>query len=681
MFQNFDYLSPSVTLFYLGNRSHISAFGGFLTIIMFILILIFNIIFIFQSTGFLKFNSTFYKQYEPKSIRYYFDDIELFHFLYLKPNNKISTELNNPNKYIRIIAYNDSLNSINNDHWIYDLCKNDSDNKLLNKTMFMDINFFSECLCLKYFYDSKTEKYYNKDENEFKYPYIQNINNGEKINLNINVEKCINNTIFNNQFNYFCVSENDINNYLSEHNEIYLYYHNHRILIENNSFPYYSTLSHQKYTLQNYNNLISVNYIYISSLYIFTYSFGIKEKKSFIEDSTDEKYIFINNEVNQNLLLKTIFKFCDYSHIYTRKYFSILFDIFPKIGGIIQIIYYLFYILNYLYYKYVLTSHAINQMMKIERQKELINLKRNSLIHNYELKSHKNTKIKDEESNHRTSSLYDSSKQIDSQFEDRKKISLPTKKTSKTQIFRNLKPPEARAKKKSIITDVNSLDNDNSNINFIKLNFNQNYYTNNYSNNLNYLNLNKNKSPNLYRGSYCYSIKERKNEDEADENKKNIRRKKTKLSKFFNNKKRTFNHEGRSNQTKNFSLDRYYNNKYGTKYLSEKEIKGNRRISKEYKLKNYSKVTVFNRTNEPSSILTFNIRNANIGAIDENALEKFKGKFSFCKFIKSFYTINMANYMNDFINMRNKIVSEEQLFSLYINNFNLARYFREKEKI
>ena len=68
---NLDYLSPSITLCYLGKRGHISNISGFLSIILSIIIIIFIAFFLSLRLKRIISSSSFYKQYENNALLWY----------------------------------------------------------------------------------------------------------------------------------------------------------------------------------------------------------------------------------------------------------------------------------------------------------------------------------------------------------------------------------------------------------------------------------------------------------------------------------------------------------------------------------------------------------------------------------------------------------------------------------
>lgn len=734
---NLDYLSPSVTLFYLGKRGHLSNISGCLSIILSIIIILFIIFFLLLKIKLTIYSSSFYKQYEINDVNYYFKESGLFHFFYLITSNNTLKNYDNPNKYIRIIAYNDDVKNSYNDHWLYGLCEEDISDNLLNKTIFHENYFFQQSLCLKYYYDSQSGKYYTNNDNEFKYPFIKNNfnNNNQTLSLNINVEKCENNSFnsgFNTQYNYHCAPENEINIFLSELKDIYLYYHNHNVIIDNYNLPFYTTLFHQKYSLEN-NNMLQINTIYFSLLKIRTYTgfFLENEKNSFTVDCIKEKLTLANNN---NLLFQTSFQISEYSHIYTRYYYSLFKDIFPRIGGTIQICYYVFYLINYFYYKYICLSDGIDEIIKIERQKISISVLHNFLKRNNDqskdisnTKSQKTVfKLKINEINNNS---INNSNSVSINASKRSKRSHNVSKTPVSNKFshsyKNIKKIDKpndikndyKRKRLSKIDERNFLDypNDNSQA-FL---FQQAQIDNSLNCNYSYLNqmpdnLKKNsslKEKQKYvnftpKFNSVISNKNEENTDDISKNKSPISRHlrqntKRQVSKFSEQNKKNeeylskiiFNKElqnenisngfhFKSNMKKNWGCNLLIDNKKADfKRKSYDNIYGYRRSKLQTPKKKVEKEKDKDKENELKYLCNLSLKNVDFfGLLDSNAMKKLKKQLNFWKFFISINRHSSADYINEFINMRNEIVSEEQMFSNYINIYNIDKYFRERNK-
>ena len=130
-----------------------------------------------------------------------------------------------------------------------------------------------------------------------------------------------------------------------------------------------------------------------------------------------------------------------------------------------------------------------------------------------------------------------------------------------------------------------------------------------------------------------------------------------------------------------FTIDeKIINKRKDKKLLVKKTLNEFKRESFDKRL--YSKSLTSKKRNYMKKIYDFSfpkLKVVNINEVDPETIEKYKEKkISFCDFIGSFYRPMSASQLNSFVNMRNKIISEEQLFNLYMNIISLNEYFRNK---
>ena len=154
-----------------------------------------------------KLVSLFYKFIPPKvSINSFFsedsgrvsiDPFGLFHFINFKVDNIIK-EFDFENlriigfeTYFDVFMINKNLSMY--DHWLYGPCKNESELKEIN--YLINQEDFRKSACIKKFFNSKEQKYYNTNEDKFRWPTIEQgiINFKEKI-YSIIIDKCEDNT-------------------------------------------------------------------------------------------------------------------------------------------------------------------------------------------------------------------------------------------------------------------------------------------------------------------------------------------------------------------------------------------------------------------------------------------------------------------------------------------------------
>ena len=375
--KDLDFLSPSITLFHYGRRNHSSEFGGILTIFGVIFCFIYILYLLNDLFNYKTLSLLFYNKYEDEAGKYIFDNDGIYHFIqfYNKNNNGYFGKYDK--KYIRIFissiasTYPYNMNILQEtNHWVYDLCEENIDNEKLNKKLFDKIDNFTNSACIKYYYDSKLKKYYNKTNKNFIFPFIEH-GNSRKDNtlLGIIIEKCNNNSILNELLGP-CGSEKEIKNYLQNFVAFYFSF------IDNQVDP-----TNFKNPIQKYFNSFSgrlsditypVNNINFNPLLVKTDKGRLNKKyfyhNSFIFDS-NRKDAKNNNDYSQ-ILCEISFWLQNNFIIYDRSYKKIL-DIFPYIGGVIEITYYCLYIINYLFNRFKILSNTKNLFFKIHTGREL----------------------------------------------------------------------------------------------------------------------------------------------------------------------------------------------------------------------------------------------------------------------------------------------------------------------
>ena len=368
-----DFLSPPITLYHYGKNKHSSKVGGILTLIGIALcavytLHIFNDIFAYNSLSLL-----YYKKFEYEAGKYILDKDGIFHFIQLYNKKNKGNYGKYDQKYIRtfissqVNVYPSNKTAIEfNNHWVYDLCENND----IDKNLFDKIDNLNNGACIKYYYDNNTGKYYNKTEKEFIYPFIEHGNSRiDNTILGILIEKCSNDSILNNILGP-CGTQEEIDNYFKENIGFYFYFIDNQIDPTDvyNPIKKYlncitSSLSNKLYPVHNINfspllvksdfNLITKNPI---NNYSFIFDYNRKDSKS--------------NNINTQILAEISFWIQNNFIVYERNYKKII-DAFSTIGGIIEIFYYILYIINYICNKYKIILNTKNIFLKIHTGKEL----------------------------------------------------------------------------------------------------------------------------------------------------------------------------------------------------------------------------------------------------------------------------------------------------------------------
>ena len=389
-----DYLSPPITLFFFGRRTHTSEIGGLLVICM--LIICFSYILYLLTNHFSHNNVTsmFYKKFEYEAGYYSFNSSSLFHFFLVYNSAHLNFDVYDPKK-IRIyttFALNIKEDSdwVKNDHWVFDKCQEGIDNKNVDKSLFENIENFSYGACLRYFYNSTIKEYISNDNVNFIWPYMEH-GTVQKDNIYVNtiVEKCVNNSISNKVLGG-CNSDSEIDKYLDEHKVLYFYFKDNLVDPTNYLNPVQSYL----YAIASGTGKgISYveNNVHFSPLKIITdvgilfKSYNITNSVFFDQNRKGEA----ENSLNSSILVKYNFLIQNNIQIYEREYTNI-FNIFSNMVGVVQLLYYIFYSINFLYNKYIIlvdTNSLFFRIKKRENHIYIINLN-SKLKQRYETTEH-----------------------------------------------------------------------------------------------------------------------------------------------------------------------------------------------------------------------------------------------------------------------------------------------------
>ena len=372
-----DIISPKIYLYHQESNSHKSNFGGLLSIIFFVVSII---IFIFYLADFisLKFQPTLiYSTYSSENIFYSLSETSINHYIqiYSNINNvTIFEEINTRNVLVYGIKTNfNSNNNINEiEHWLYGICsikdENNENNEVLENSTTRLIN------CIKYYYDPLKMKYFDLNEEGFKYPVIST--GGEKIKnsgYKIIIEKCNNYSTIIGKLGY-CNDEKLINNYLKKYTDIFIF------MSDNQIIPNKNHLIIQKYKFSistninnNENNQYYENIVYYSIL-------KLKENKNIdLTNKYDEKSVYTINKhfqyekqnysSNKKIIAVFNINLLNKVQIYQKECLN-FFYLFSLFGGVLHSFFFLLRLINYLFYRFTVIKDINNLLTKVHFAKD-----------------------------------------------------------------------------------------------------------------------------------------------------------------------------------------------------------------------------------------------------------------------------------------------------------------------
>ena len=244
-----DFISPKITLYYNGRKSHVSNIGGFFSVCLLVAIILFIFYIIWDVLVDPKIiSSLIYEHYLNKKIVQPLNYKGINHFIQLYSHKDDEWLENYDKKSIiiysikgnRTISRENLQNNLDNiEHWLYDKCEkiygiNDNlFSKISNK-----IPNYKNSICLRYYYNINTKEYYEIGFDGFVTPNLETNKIFEKKDIyKIIVEKCNNYSFIINKFGYSCNNEDDINNYLEKYSEIFTYFSDNQVMPINFNSP------------------------------------------------------------------------------------------------------------------------------------------------------------------------------------------------------------------------------------------------------------------------------------------------------------------------------------------------------------------------------------------------------------------------------------------------------------
>ena len=373
-FSSFDFISPKITLTYNGYNSHVSRIGGFLSLCFCFLIFIIIFYYFWEIISPKYYTSFIYTDYSNNnkiSQNLNYEGINHFIKIQSQLNDKLLRDIINKNILIYAIKENSKNIKYNNylsfgpsniEHWIYDKCDTISNiNENLYSQISKNVNNYTSSICLRFYYNPESQKYYEIGNEGYIDPILETNNlNERRYSYKIIIQRCFNNTLINNSLDIICNTKNEINNYLNQYNEIFIYFSNNKILPLNTNkhfekyFGSVSSLLHQSSYFEN-------NIIFIPIKLIKRYGFISNRYKDIISYTFDSYYESekLNNNENYNLL--GIFNLYLNNNILTYEIFFVnILDILSNIGGLLKILFFIFQMFNYINHKFIIIKDTKN---------------------------------------------------------------------------------------------------------------------------------------------------------------------------------------------------------------------------------------------------------------------------------------------------------------------------------
>ena len=415
-----DILSPPITLYNKGLKYHSSKGAIVLSIISFVLIALLSIgefiIFIYDAD---KPTLSSYNKYAPESGAIDFNSSSFFHFISMQKNANNPDEQEIDFESFRIIGFETYLDEYINDknlsnfnHWLYGPCDNDTDTKDISNLITQ--KYLTKSACIKKYFDSKDQKYYDLNETKYKVPKIEHgtINFTKRI-YSIVIEDCVDDSlqiIFNDSKK--CKKEN--NEYIQnviKNGFINFHFIDHEIQEDENISPI-KKFFHTVDTKLSKDNFI-INNLYFNPIILFLKSQG------FFNNVMNNNYFYTLDRSSENIKEKNNKKniYMGY-YLWLNKRMNLyyiehltLIDAISKVGGVSNVIISIFFFINK-----ILNSYAI-----YSDSKELFN---------FSIKQSKNNRKKIELNNSLFKNNFDLSKALSPSFKEKKQNSNKEKNNS-----------------------------------------------------------------------------------------------------------------------------------------------------------------------------------------------------------------------------------------------------------
>jgi len=375
MLDKIDFLSPSITLFYFERRSHTSKIGGSLGLIMVSLCLLYASYIVYITLAHKRVTSIFYKKFEWEAGYYSLNSSSIFNFFQILRIGGYFDDYNPKYIYSYITYANSHYKETELDkyeHWVFDKCKNILGKSEFDQSLITNIENFNNSACIKYYYNCKEKKYYSIGQKEFVWPHLEHgASRKDNIYLVTSIQKCFNNSILNKLFGE-CLPEEEIDRYIDNYVAISFYFADIQINPLNYKRPiekYLNTITSNIATDYTYVE----NYVHFSPLKIKTKEGGlfpkINEHKSFYFDTNLKGSAYNLNKYYT--LAKYYYLMQNNVQIYERSY-NDLFDIMAQIGGGVQLLYYIFFWINYIYNRFIITYDTNKLFFNAKETKENI---------------------------------------------------------------------------------------------------------------------------------------------------------------------------------------------------------------------------------------------------------------------------------------------------------------------
>ena len=332
-------LSPPITLYYKGENNHSSIFSAILTLIAYAIIIAaaiyYALIFINKENP----TAYFFNRHVEDAGMFPINSTSMFNFLQIystTTSSPIPTDFNKLEVVgidVPIDIYESDPDLSKYNHWIYGNCNNDTDTEGIKYLIKQD--FFTDCACIKKYYNKETKEYYDLKDKNFIWPFIIHGASHPDVNYyGVLIRKCANTDLRIKNFGQ-CSSDEDIEKYI-EHIFINFRIIDHYADVLNYKKPFTKYL--YSITSGIFSGTYTINHLNFNPALMETHN-GI-----FFDNIVEEPAYFftlnekITSEVGNTRLISGFYFWMQNVQQYYEREYKRLQDILSDIGGIGSII-------------------------------------------------------------------------------------------------------------------------------------------------------------------------------------------------------------------------------------------------------------------------------------------------------------------------------------------------------
>ena len=334
--RKFDCFSPTISLYYNQETKHSSTVSGILSLVQYITFILVSIVYIQIILTHKKPSFSYVKKFLENPGIFYLNRIQFEHFLNFKGSADFDPRAISVIGIPGTSTEGFSLDKIDTDYWVYEMCPNASDKNLL---------------CISSLYNRTKDAFYSVNTSEFYYPsIIYGILNNKSVPYTIMFKRCQNTT----QNNNSCYSQEVIDMFIPEIPKTEITFSDHYVDIQKYKEPLVKHKIHLD--LGGSQNSIPLTTIYFTPIIVktnigFIFDFST-EKKGYSFDRVEKGNY--NVQMTDALGILTM-KLQNKVDIYERTYLNLVFAL-ANILSITKGTWYIFFFINFFVNKQTICS-------------------------------------------------------------------------------------------------------------------------------------------------------------------------------------------------------------------------------------------------------------------------------------------------------------------------------------